>query len=108
MTQPPVKLPLGEVVRQLGEKSRELNRQDDTIFQLLQRIQKQLRDQRPTGHPVDVPFPPWGKLGWSGRRGYWRLVVVDEDECEDLKTMPRRCWADACLVLPKLVARMGL
>jgi len=55
-----------------------------------------------------VLFPPWGKLAWSGRRGRWRLVVIDEDECEDLMNMPALCRSDACFVLPKLVERMEL
>ena len=56
-----------------------------------------------------MPFPPWGKLGWSGRRGQgWRLVVVDDEACEDLRAMPRTCRAEACLVLGKLVERLGL
>jgi hypothetical protein len=101
-------LPLREVVRQLFEKSRELNTLDDEIAQKLQHIQNVIRTRRPTGHPVDVAFPPWGKLGWSGRRGRWRLVVIDEDECEDLMNMPRLCRTDACHVLPKLVERLGL
>jgi hypothetical protein len=101
-------LPLRGIVHQIGERSRTLSRFDDMIFQRLQRIQELLRAQRPAGHPVDVPFPSWGKIGWSGRRGYWRLVVVDDDLCEDLLLMPRECRAEACLVLPKLVERMGL
>lgn len=100
--------PLREVVRQLGEQSRTPGRFDAMIFQRLERIQELLLAQRPTGHPVDVTFPSWGKLGWSGRRGRWRLVVVDDEACEDLLAMPRECRAEACLVLPKLVERMGL
>ena len=101
-------LPLREVMLQIGERSRTLNRFDGMIFQRLQRLQENLRAQRPTGHPVDVAFPSWGKLGWSGRRGYWRLVVLDDESCEDLMLMSRQCRAEACLVLPKLVERMGL
>jgi hypothetical protein len=88
-----------------------LHRFDAMICQRLQCIQALLRTQRPTGHPVDVVFPAWGKIGWSGRGGYWRLVVIDDEkceECEDLMRMPRECRAEACLVLPKLVERMGL
>lgn len=100
--------PIREVVRQLVEASRELNRLDDDISRELQRFQELARKLRPTGHPVDVAFPPWGKLAWSGRRGRWRLVVIDEDECEDLMSMPRECRADAFTVLPLLAKRMGL
>jgi hypothetical protein len=77
---------------------------DDMIFQRLEHIQELLRAQRPTGQPVDVVFPSWGKLGWSGGR----LVVIDDDLCADLTSMPRECRAEACLFLPKLVERMGL
>jgi len=105
---PPGSPPLQDVVRQLVESSRELNRLDDEISRELQRFQAIARERRPTGHPVDVAFPPWGKLGWSGRRGRWRLVVVDEDECEDLMSMPRECRAEAFAVLPTLAKRMGL
>jgi hypothetical protein len=101
-------MPLRTVVLQLGERSRVLGRFDAMIFQRLQHIQDLLRAQRPTGNPVDIIFSAWGKLGWSGRRGYWRLVVVDDENCEDLTSMPRECRAEACLFLPKLVERMGL
>jgi len=101
-------LPLREIVRQLGEHTRTLGGFDRMIFQRLRHVQVLLREQRPTGLPIDVPFPPWGKLGWSRRRGYWRLVVVDEEDCEDLLAMPRECRSEACLFLPKLVERMGL
>jgi hypothetical protein len=97
-----------EVVRQLVEGSRELNRLDDDIGALLRETEALFREKRPTGYPVDVPFPPWGRLGWSGRRNRWRLVVIDEDECEDLLSMPRDCRADACALLRKLAERMGV
>lgn len=101
--------PLRDVVAQLFAKNRPLGTLDDEIAQKLAAFEQILRDRRPSGHPVDVPFPPWGKLGWSGRRGHrWRLVVVDEEECEDLSAMPRQCRAEAWLVLGRLVKRLGL
>lgn len=93
---------------QMAEKSRQLSALDNQIRQRLRTIEQGIRDRRPTGHPVDVPFPPWGKLGWSGRHGRWRLVVLDDDVCEDLRQMPRACRAEACLVLSKLIDRLGL
>jgi len=93
---------------QLAAKSRQLNALDDEIGEKLAAIELAIRSRRPSGHPVDVPFPPWGKLGWSGRRGRWRLVVVDDEECEDLSAMPRQCRAEALSVLGKLVARLGI
>lgn len=99
---------LPEVVRRLGAASRTLSRLDDDIGRNLAAIEEAIRRRRLTGYPLDVPFPPWGKLGWSGRRGRWRLVVIDEDVCEDLRQMPRECRTDACFVLRKLVARLGL
>lgn len=105
---PPDAPPLREVVVQLAAKSRQLNELDDQIWRALGAIEQRLRDRRPDGHPVDVPFPPWGKLAWSGRHRRWRLVVVDEEECEDLAKMPRSCRAQACLVLPKLIDRLGV
>ena len=94
---------------QLAAKTRQLNALDDEIGRKLAAIEEGIRRRRSTGGPVDVPFPPWGKLGWSGRRDHgWRLVVVDDEECEDLSAMPRECRAEACLVLGKLVARLGL
>lgn len=93
---------------QLAGKTRQLNALDDEIGRKLSAIEDAIRQRRPAGHPVDVPFPPWGKLGWSGRRGQWRLVVVDDEACEDLRSMPRACRAEACLVLGKLVARLDL
>lgn len=105
---PPHALPLSEVVKQLAIKSRELNALDDAIGRTLAAIEEVIRQHRSTGGPVDVPFPPWGKLGWSGRRDRgWRLVVVDDEACEDLSAMPRECRAEACLVLSKLVDRLG-
>jgi NAD-dependent dihydropyrimidine dehydrogenase PreA subunit len=86
----------------------ELDKLDDEISLALQRFQDIVRQRRPAGYPVDVAFPPWGKLAWSGRRGRWRLVVIDEDECEDLLSMPRLCRSDACMVLPKLAERLGI
>ena len=105
---PPDAPPLREVVVQLAAKSRQLSALDDQIGRTLATIEQLLCERRPDGHPVDVPFPPWGKLGWSGRRNRWRLVVVDEDVCEDLSAMPRVCRAEACHVLPKLVDRLGV
>jgi hypothetical protein len=81
---------------------------DDRISRALSAIERSIRTRRPSGHPVDVPFPPWGKLGWSGRRGHSRLVVVDDEACEDLSAMPRACRAEACLILAKIVERLGL
>ncbi len=105
---PPDAPPLRDVVVQIAAKTRQLSALDDQIGQALAAIESAIRDRRPVGHPIDVPFPPWGKLGWSGRRGRWRLVVVDEDACEDLCAMPRECRAQACHVLGKLVDRLGL
>jgi hypothetical protein len=99
---------LREVVVQITAKNRRLLALDDEIARKIVTIEHVIRDQRPGGHPVDVPFPPWGKLGWSGRRQHWRLVVVDEDACEDLIAMPRVCRVDAFHVLGKLVDRLGL
>jgi hypothetical protein len=101
--------PLREVVVQLAAKSRQLDALDDEIGRKLAAIEDGIRRRRSTGGPVDVPFPPWGKLGWSGRRGRgWRLVVVDDEACEDLSDMPRECRAEACFFLGKLVERLGL
>jgi hypothetical protein len=99
---------LREVGEALRQKTTRLNDLDSAIVQCIKLVEANLRERRPTGHPVDVAFPPWGKLGWSGRRGRWRLVVIDEDECEDLLNMPRLCRADACIALPRLMQRMGV
>jgi hypothetical protein len=100
--------PLREVVAQIAAKSRQLSALDDEIGRALGAIERLIRTRRPAGHPVDVPFPPWGKLGWSGRRGRrWRLVVVDDEAC-DLCDMPRECRAQACFVLGKLFERLDL
>lgn len=101
-------MPLRDVVRGIVERQQELNRRDDEIGQTLRQVESVIRQRRTTGGPVDVPFPPWGKLAWSGRRGFWRLVVIDDDACEELFNMPRLCRMDACHVLHKLVERMGL
>lgn len=105
---PPDAPPLRDVVRDLAAAQRELNTLDDAIGQKLHEIECLIRERRPTGYPIDVPFPPWGRLGWSGRRGRWRLVVLDEDECEDLCDMPNLCYVDAIHVLDKLLRKMGL
>jgi hypothetical protein len=105
---PPDAPPLRDVVIQIAAKTRQLIVLDDEIGRKLAAIEGAIRIRRPSGHPVDVPFPPWGKLGWSGRRGHWRLVVVDDEACEDLSAMPRACRAEACLVLAKIVERLGL
>jgi hypothetical protein len=105
---PPEALTLREVVAQLVAQSRQLHALDDAIGRKLAAFEHAVRSRRPSGHPVDVPFPPWGKLGWSGRRGHWRLVVVDEEACADLAAMPRSCRTDACLVLRRLVDRLDL
>jgi len=100
--------PLREVVRQLAQLQKQLDANDDEIGATLRRTEMIIRAKRSTGGPVGVPFPPWGKLAWSGRRGFWRLVVIDDEECEDLLSMPRECRMDACHVLHKLVERMEL
>lgn len=105
---PPDAPPLREVVAQLAIKNRQLGTLDDKITRVFAEIERVIRERRPHGHPVDVPFPPWGKLGWSGRRGRWRLVVLDEEDCEDLSETPRQCRSDACHVLGKLVDRLSL
>lgn len=106
---PPGSPPLRDVVRGIAEGQKKLNRLDDEIGQALARFERIARERRPVGHPVGVPFPPWGKLAWSGRRGRWRLVVLeDEETCTDLFNMPTECRADACHVLPKLAERMNL
>lgn len=105
---PPDALPLREVIAQIATHTRQLNAIDDDIGRELRTLEDVIRQRRPAGRPVDVPFPPWGKLGWSGRRGRWRLVVVDDEKCEDLLAMPRACRAEAFLVLGKLVERLGL
>lgn len=105
---PPGDPTLREVVMQLAVRRRQLDALDDEIGRTLAAIEDGIRRRRSTGGPVDVPFPPWGKLGWSGRRGRrWRLVVVDDEACEDLAAMPRECRAEACFVLHKLVERLG-
>lgn len=102
-------LPLKEVVKRLAAGVQELHQLDDAIGMRLRKIERAILQRRPTGYPVDVPFPPWGKLGWSGRRGRWRLVVLEDDEyCTDLFGMPALCRVDACHVLPKLIERLGL
>ena len=106
---PPGAPPLHEVIMQMAIKSRQLGALDDEIGRKLAVIEEGIRRRRTSGGPVDVPFPPWGKLGWSGRRDRgWRLVVVDDEACKDLSAMPRECRAEACRVLGKLVARLGL
>lgn len=98
-----------QVVQELAEAARTLNHLDDEIGKQLRKFERAVLAKRPTGYPVDVPFPPWGKLGWSGRRGRWRLVVLeDEETCTDLFNMPRECRADACHQLHKLAERMNL
>lgn len=105
----PGELPLRDVVMQLTAKNRQLSVLDDEIRHKLSTIEDGIRQRCTTGGPVDVPFPPWGKLGWSGRRDHgWRLVVVDDEACEDLLSMPRECRAEACFILHKLVTRLGL
>lgn len=106
---PPDAPPLADVIRDLAEGQRNLNRLDDEIGSKLRKIERAILARRPTGYPVEVPFPPWGKLGWSGRRGRWRLVVrEDEETCTDLFNMPALCRVDACHVVGKLVRKMGL
>jgi hypothetical protein len=105
---PPDAPPLRDVVRDLVARSKELNRLDDEIGRLLARTERTFRERYKADRPVDVPFPPWGKLAWSGRRGRWRLVVLEEDDCTDLLTMPQLCRIDACHVLHKLATRMDL
>lgn len=101
--------PLHEVIKGIVDGQRKLNQLDDDIGRGLRKIERAILVRRPTGHPVDVPFPPWGKLGWSSRRGRWRFVVVeDEETCTDLFNMPALCRSDACHVVERLVSKMGL
>jgi hypothetical protein len=100
--------PLSEVVRELSITNKRLGNLDDQIREQIKAIEERLRKLKPTTKPVDVTFPPWGKLGWSGRRNRWRLVVVDDESCEDLLQMPALCRTDACFVLPKLLERLGI
>ena len=101
-------LPLREVIAQIAIMNQRLSTLDEEIGQKLAAIENSMRCRRSVGGPVDVPFAPWGKLGWSGRRGRWRLVVIDDEACEDLSAMPRRCRTEACFVLGDLVKRLGL
>lgn len=102
-------LPLREVVTQLAIKQQQLRVLDAEISRVLAAIAARIRRGRAIGGPVDVTFPPWGRLGWSGRRGHsWRLVVVDTEACVDLLVMPRACRVAACGVLRELVARLGM
>jgi len=99
---------LPDIVRGIVEGQKELDRLDDEIGRKLAAVEREFRKRYTAGRPVDVPFPPWGKLAWSGRRGRWRLVVLEEDDCTDLLTMPQLCRIDACHVLYKLAERMDL
>lgn len=105
---PPGSPPLRDVVRGIAEGQKKLDQLDDEIGQLIARTERRFRERYTAGRPVDVPFPPWGKLAWSGRRGRWRLVVLEDDECTDLFNMPALCRTDACHVLHKLAERMNL
>lgn len=105
---PPDAPPLRDVVAQIDAKTRRLGELDDEIERQLTAIERAIRARRPSGHPASVPFPPWGRLGWSGRRGRWRLVVLEDDACTDLSRMPRVCRVDAYRVLGALVQRLGL
>lgn len=105
---PPGSLPLREVIRDLGIASRRLNALDDEVGQTLARTERLFRKRYTANRPVDVPFPPWGKLAWSGRNGRWRLVVLEDEDCTDLFHMPAICRTDACHVLHKLAERMNL
>jgi NAD-dependent dihydropyrimidine dehydrogenase PreA subunit len=105
---PPGSPSLHDVVRGIIEGRRRIDQLDDAIGQALARTEHVFRERYTAGRPVDVPFPPWGKLAWSGRQGRWRLVVIDEDECEELSSMPALCRTDACHVLHKLAKRMDL
>jgi hypothetical protein len=99
--------PLSEIVQVLSTQQLKLNALDDEIDGMLRRLTLIARE-RYVGRPLDVPFPPWGRLGWSGARGRWRFVVLDAEDCEDLSSMPRLCRVDACHVVAKLVEKMGL
>lgn len=104
---PPDALPLREVVVLLAIQSRKLSALDDEIVSHLRTIEDRLRHHRSDSYPVEVPFPPWGTLGWSARYGC-RLVVRDEETSVTLLKMPRQCRSDACHVLGRLVDRLGL
>jgi hypothetical protein len=106
---PPDAPPLSEIVKQLAAGTCQLRALDDDIGRQLRKIERAILAKRPTGYPVHVSFPPWGKLAWSSRRGRWRLVVIEDAEtCTDLFNMPEICRADACHVVGKLVERLGL
>jgi hypothetical protein len=66
---PPGSPPLRDVVRDLVAGAKELNRLDDEIGRKIAAVERAFRERYTAGRPVDVPFPPWGKLAWSGRRG---------------------------------------
>lgn len=114
--QPFPELTLPEVIRRIAVGKVKLAELDRQISRQLRQVQEQFRMRRSDGGPVDVPFPPYGKLGWSGGRrwhgnpkGIWRLVVIDGDDCENLMDMPEsQCRADALHVLPKLAERLGV
>lgn len=61
-------LPLREVWRQVVAKTHQLNALDDEIGRKLRAIEHAIRSRQTIGHPVDVPFPPWGRLGWRLER----------------------------------------
>jgi hypothetical protein len=103
--------PLRDVIEELSQLTQKLDEHDNYIGVKLQEIEERIRAWQPEDQRhVDVLFPPWGKLSWSAKRGYWRLIVLDLElaEATELKEMSRECRSDAFKVLPELLKRLGI
>lgn len=71
-------IPLERVIETLGAKCRELDDLDTQICRVIREIQTRLLRDLDVRRVIVEPLARGVTLGWSNRRGKWRLVVVDE------------------------------
>lgn len=69
-----------EVFAEVASLNAQLNVLDDQIAEAIRTIEFHLRRKLCITKILKAPIGEGATLGWSCRRGYWRLVVVDEHE----------------------------
>lgn len=70
---------LREVFTELAVLTAQLNAIDDQIGDAIHTIEFHLRRTLAVRKILKTPIDTGATLGWSCRKGYWRLVIVDED-----------------------------
>ena len=70
--------PMREVIRQVADGQREIDKLDEDILMRLCAVERKL-NQLMVRRLVRVKLADGAELAWSQRNGRWRLVICDED-----------------------------